>query len=130
MNIEIKKLDEKDFQKLGICNWPIWEKEESSFEWMYDEKEQFYLLEGKIKIQNMALCYRFIVYRILRNSSTVMPPEESRLAVERIESISSSFSSPDEILPRRMRISSRVIVPSPSLSAAETIVFLKREGIV
>ena len=51
MNIEIKKLDEKDFKKLGICNWPIWEKEESTFEWIYDEKEQFYLLEGKIKIR-------------------------------------------------------------------------------
>ena len=51
MEIEIKHLSAKEFRKLGINNWPIWEKEISVFDWTYDEKEQFYLIEGSVKIK-------------------------------------------------------------------------------
>jgi len=30
--------------------WPIWEKEPSSFEWSYDEKETCLILEGNAKV--------------------------------------------------------------------------------
>lgn len=39
------KLDEMD-----IPNWPIWEKEESSFPWTYDMKEVCYILEGEVTV--------------------------------------------------------------------------------
>lgn len=51
MCIKIEKLTESEFKRKGIYDWPIWEKETSTFEWTYDEKEQFYLLEGKIRIR-------------------------------------------------------------------------------
>ncbi len=51
MSIEIKKLSDNEFRKMGIYNWPIWEKDTSVFEWSYDEKEQFYLIEGEMKIK-------------------------------------------------------------------------------
>ncbi len=50
MEPEIKYLTTSELQRLGIPNWPIWEKEVSTFEWQYDESEQFYLLEGKITL--------------------------------------------------------------------------------
>ncbi|MGB9621279.1 MAG: cupin domain-containing protein [Brevinematia bacterium] len=31
--------------------WPIWEKDQSSFEWFYDEDEQFYVLEGEVEVE-------------------------------------------------------------------------------
>lgn len=37
------KLDELD-----IFNWPIWEKEVSTFPWSYDSQETCYLLEGEV----------------------------------------------------------------------------------
>ncbi|QSR89230.1 cupin domain-containing protein [Methylacidiphilum caldifontis] len=40
------KLDE-----LGVARWPIWEKEPSSFDWSYDQKECCYILEGEALIQ-------------------------------------------------------------------------------
>lgn len=52
MNIVIKKLSRQEKSDLGIDDWPIWEKEESSFDWQYDDKEQFYLLEGKVRIRS------------------------------------------------------------------------------
>lgn len=39
------KLDEMD-----IPNWPIWEKEASSFPWTYDMKEICYILEGEVTV--------------------------------------------------------------------------------
>lgn len=30
--------------------WPVWSKEESTFEWYYDEDEQFYVIEGDVEV--------------------------------------------------------------------------------
>lgn len=30
--------------------WPTWSKEESTFDWYYDEPEQFYVLEGEVEV--------------------------------------------------------------------------------
>ncbi len=48
MDIEIKNLTPSEIQKMGIPNWPIWEKEVSNFDWLYDEVEQFYIIEGEV----------------------------------------------------------------------------------
>jgi len=51
MDIIIKKISTQEFRKMGINNWPIWEKEASVFEWSYDDMEHFYLIEGKVNIK-------------------------------------------------------------------------------
>lgn len=51
MEIKVEKVNEKEVEKLGITNWPIWEKEESSFDWYYDQKETCYFLEGEVEIE-------------------------------------------------------------------------------
>lgn len=35
---------------LGIYEWPIWEKEVSTFDWTYDEEETCYFLDGEVLI--------------------------------------------------------------------------------
>ena len=35
---------------MGVDDWPIWEKEVSSFPWSYDQTETCYLLAGKAVI--------------------------------------------------------------------------------
>lgn len=37
-------------QELGVCGWPVWEKEESEFPWHYDMEETCYLLEGQVVV--------------------------------------------------------------------------------
>lgn len=34
-------------EAMGMDGWPIWSKEESTFEWHYDSKEVCYILEGE-----------------------------------------------------------------------------------
>lgn len=43
--------DKEKLQKLGVSSWPIWEKEESTFDWVYDETETCYLLEGAVRVE-------------------------------------------------------------------------------
>lgn len=50
MNIEVKKPTQEELDKLDVENWPIWEKEESSFDWYYDQKEICYFLEGDVDV--------------------------------------------------------------------------------
>ena len=49
--IIIKKLTEEEIEKMGIREWPIWEKEISNFDWHYDQDEQCLLLEGKVAVE-------------------------------------------------------------------------------
>ncbi len=51
MQVEVKKPDEGQLANLGVKEWPIWEKEESSFDWHYDEKETCYFLEGEVEVE-------------------------------------------------------------------------------
>jgi len=39
---------EERLQTLGVANWPIWEKEISTFAIDFDETETAYILEGEI----------------------------------------------------------------------------------
>ena len=51
MEIEVRKSTEEELDKLGVRSWPIWEKEESSFDWYYDDKETCYFLEGEVEVE-------------------------------------------------------------------------------
>ena len=44
----IKQAGSNEREKLGVSNWPIWEKEVSQFPWTYDSPETCYLLEGEV----------------------------------------------------------------------------------
>ena len=37
-------------QRIGVYDWPIWEKEISVFPWTYDSSETCYLLSGKVTV--------------------------------------------------------------------------------
>jgi len=51
VEVEVSKPTQEVLAQLGVQSWPIWEKEKSSFEWFYDEKETCFFLEGKVKIE-------------------------------------------------------------------------------
>lgn len=51
MKVKVKKPTEEELKKLGVKDWPIWEKEESSFDWYYDEQETCYFLEGEVEVE-------------------------------------------------------------------------------
>jgi len=51
MKILIEKLTETEIDIKEIKTWPIWEKEESSFDWFYDSTEECLLLEGKVTVE-------------------------------------------------------------------------------
>lgn len=48
MKVTIKKLSQDEIKEKGIRNWPVWEKEISTFDWFYDTPEQCYILEGEV----------------------------------------------------------------------------------
>ena len=33
---------------IGVYDWPIWEKEVSTFPWTYDKQEKCYIVEGDV----------------------------------------------------------------------------------
>ncbi len=35
---------------MGVFDWPIWEKEASTFPWTYGERETCYILKGKFTV--------------------------------------------------------------------------------
>ncbi len=37
-------------QLVEAKSWPVWEKEPSSFDWEYKQKEVFYILEGEAQV--------------------------------------------------------------------------------
>ncbi|MFC2091202.1 cupin domain-containing protein [Elusimicrobiota bacterium] len=48
--IKVEKISEEELKSKGILSWPIWEKEESRFDWHYDSAETCYILEGKAAV--------------------------------------------------------------------------------
>lgn len=61
MDVIVKKPDEKNLQELGVKSWPIWEKEESIFDWYYDQEEVCYLLEGDVEVtlsEGRQVCFK------------------------------------------------------------------------
>ena len=35
---------------MGVFDWPVWEKEASTFPWTYDNTEVCYILEGRVTV--------------------------------------------------------------------------------
>lgn len=35
---------------MGVFDWPVWEKEASTFPWTYDSTEVCYILEGRVTV--------------------------------------------------------------------------------
>ena len=51
VNIHIEKNPEQDrLRSMGVYDWPIWEKEVSTFPWFYGEPETCYFLEGDVVV--------------------------------------------------------------------------------
>ncbi|MDX1353172.1 MAG: cupin domain-containing protein [Thiomicrorhabdus sp.] len=51
MKIEVHhNPSQEQLQQLDVYNWPIWEKEASSFPWTYDMQETCYILQGKVTV--------------------------------------------------------------------------------
>lgn len=46
----IRNPDAQRLNELGVYDWPIWEKETSTFPWTYDATETCYLLEGDVVV--------------------------------------------------------------------------------
>ena len=51
MDVEVRKPTQKELEEMGVKSWPIWEKEESTFDWYYDSKENCYFLEGEVEVK-------------------------------------------------------------------------------
>ncbi|MEI8349467.1 MAG: cupin domain-containing protein [Candidatus Omnitrophota bacterium] len=51
MEVEVRKPTKEELEQLGVKSWPIWEKEKSSFDWFYEEKETCFFLDGKVEIE-------------------------------------------------------------------------------
>jgi uncharacterized cupin superfamily protein len=49
--ISVSKLSKTKLEELGVYQWPIWEKEVSTFDWHYDTKETCYILEGQVTVE-------------------------------------------------------------------------------
>jgi len=47
----IENLEETEIKKRGIRNWPVWEKEVSRFDWLYDGDEECLILEGEVIVE-------------------------------------------------------------------------------
>ncbi len=49
--IKVEKPDQKKLEEMGVKSWPIWEKEESEFDWYYDQKEVCYIIKGEVEVK-------------------------------------------------------------------------------
>lgn len=48
--ITVSRPDKKNIEETGVLDWPIWEKEVSSFDWEYDSEETCFIIEGKARV--------------------------------------------------------------------------------
>ena len=49
--ITVEKPTEQKLKEFGVFSWSIWTKEESTFDWHYDQKETCYFLEGSVTVK-------------------------------------------------------------------------------
>ena len=49
--IKVEKRSRKELEQDGVFNWPIWQKEVSTFDWHYHDTENCYLLEGQVRVE-------------------------------------------------------------------------------
>jgi len=48
--ITVKRLSHEELEELGVFDWPIWEKESSTFPWSYSSSESCYILAGRATV--------------------------------------------------------------------------------
>lgn len=48
--VKVEKPSKEKLEGLGVDNWGVWECEVKKFDWKYDDKEMFYVLEGRVKV--------------------------------------------------------------------------------
>ena len=48
--IKVSRPSKEEVDKLGVDSWNLWECEPRSFPWEYDDRETFYVLEGKVTV--------------------------------------------------------------------------------
>ena len=44
MEVKVQKLTREELEKKGVFDWPVWEKETSTFDWQYGDIEECYFL--------------------------------------------------------------------------------------
>ena len=49
--IRVERPSPKDLERRGVYQWPLWEKETSSFDWSYDAEEKCYFLKGDVTVE-------------------------------------------------------------------------------
>ncbi len=47
----IKKLSKEEVLERRIEHWPVWEKDVSRFDWVYEGTEECYILEGEVLVE-------------------------------------------------------------------------------
>jgi hypothetical protein len=52
--IKIERYDPGKLDENSVTSWPVWEKDISRFDWVYDTAETCYILEGEavVEIEN------------------------------------------------------------------------------
>lgn len=50
-SIKVSSPTPEEVRKMGVYQWPIWKKEESVFDWYYDNTEKCYFLEGDVEVE-------------------------------------------------------------------------------
>lgn len=49
--VNIEKPTKEKLGELSVDKWGKWECDVKKFDWVYDEKEMFYVLEGKARVK-------------------------------------------------------------------------------
>ncbi len=52
MEVKVQKLTREELEKKGVFDWPVWEKETSTFDWQYGDIEECYFLEGDVVVED------------------------------------------------------------------------------
>ena len=50
MKMKKKTPSEDDLDKLKVKSWGTWSKEESEFDWSYEDTETCYILDGEVEV--------------------------------------------------------------------------------
>lgn len=49
-DISVRKLSQAEIEQMQVFSWPIWEKEVSTFDWVYDQEENCYIIKGRVTV--------------------------------------------------------------------------------
>ena len=49
--VKVEQLTKEELVAWGVNDWPVWEKEVSTFDWTYSSQEQCLILEGEAEVE-------------------------------------------------------------------------------